>query len=752
MSSRILLPQARWSLVLVLAAFLTLGIIYSNRVPIFEKPDELFHYFFVQHLLDERSLPVMGGPGDNLWEQEGSQPPLYYTLAALATSWVDTSEARELLWLNPQRNLGDPENPGNKNFIVHTDRETQPYRGATLAVHIARWLSLLFGAGTVVLIYIIVQHVFPARPLLALSAAAAGAFIPQFLFISTSVSNDSLITFLAALTLLQLIRFAAGAPAPNEGDEPYHCEWRACGALGITIGLAVLTKLSGLALLVLSGLTFSWIAWQRRSWRILVTGGLIVGGLTAVIAGWWFVRNLQLYGSLDGIDLHLQAMGGRRELALTAESVWRELIGLRASFWGLFGWFNILMPQWVYQVIDLLTLTGVIGLARRQEGRNWGQGTALALLWVALVLISLLRWTTMVEGSQGRLLFPALPGIVLLLSLGWSNVLPARWKNWRYAFPLGVAGGLFVLSAVVPSRIIAPAYARPQLLEVDALPAGLSRKDITFGERIYLHGCQSDHALVRPGRVLAVTCYWEALAPLTNDYFTYHHLLGRGLEPVGKEHGYPGSGSFPTTLWPSGRVIAATEWIRVGPDTVGPALGRLSVGVYHPETRIHLEPVNSLGHSLELVVAAEFKIAAPARQTITVANPIHYSVGDVANLVGFEIKQGDPLRVVLIGEATAVPLTHYSVFVHLLDESGAIVGQGDGPPVGGDYPTRLWEPGELIVDEHKMVIDLDAQQGSYHLAIGWYRLEDGIRLPVRDEEGIPQSEDRVILPAVVELP
>lgn len=752
MSSKNLLPQVRLSLVLVLAAFLTLGIIYANSIPIFEKPDELSHYFFVQHLVDERSLPIMGGPGEHLWEQEGSQPPLYYMLAALATFWVDTSDARDLLWLNPQRNLGDPTNPGNKNLIVHTDQETRPYRGTTLAVHIGRWLSLLFGAGTVVLIYAIVRQVFPARPLLALSAAATGAFIPQFLFISTSVSNDSLITFLATLTLFQLIRIAAGTPARKERDEPFHCGWRACAALGITMGLAVLTKLSGLALLGLSGLTFCWIAWRRRSWQVLLTGGLIVGGVTAVIAGWWFVRNLQLYGSLDGIDPHLQAMGGRRELALTAESAWRELIGLRASFWGLFGWFSILMPQWVYWVIDLLTLVGLIGLARRQEGMNWSQGTALALLWVALVLFSLLQWTTMVEGSQGRLLFPALPGIMLLLALGWSNVLPAQWKSWRYAFPLGVAGGLFVLSAVAPSWIIAPAYARPQVLEVDDLPTELLRKDITFGESIFLHGCQSDQAQVRPGRVLSITCYWEALAPLTDDYFTYHHLLGRRVEPVGKEHGYPGSGSFPTRLWPIGKVIAATEWIRVGSDTVGPALGRLSVGVYHPETGIHLEPVNSLGHSLELVVAAEIKIAAPARQSITVTKPVHYSVGDMATLIGFEIKQGDPLRVILIWETTAVPPADYSVFVHLLDETGVIIGQGDGPPVGGDYPTHLWEPGEMIVDEHKMVIDPDAQQGNYHVAVGWYRLADGIRLPVRDEEGTSQPEDRAILPTVVELP
>jgi len=79
-------------------------------------------------------------------------------------------------------------------------------------------------------------------------------------------------------------------------------------------------------------------------------------------------------------------------------------------------------------------------------------------------------------------------------------------------------------------------------------------------------------------------------------------------------------------------------------------------------------------------------------------------------------------------------------------------GRGDGPPMNGDYPPSYWERGEAIVDEHNMVVDTDAPPGEYQLAVGLYRPADGTRLPVWDAAGVPQPEDRVILPAVIELP
>ena len=656
----------RITLSLILGAFLALGFGYSTAVPLFEKPDEPFHFFFVQQLLDEQTLPVMGESATELWAQEGSQPPLYYALAALALSWIDTSDAEELLWLNPQRNLGDPENPGNKNYIVHTEQENWPYQGAVLAIHVARWLSLLFGAGTVAITFLIVYQAFPDRPQLALGAAAITALIPQFLFISSSVSNDSLITFLSAWALFQMTRLLN---RPSPGAAPYI-------SLGIAVGLAALTKLSGLALLGPGCIVLAWLALRQRSWRPLLVGSLALFGLTAAIAGWWYLRNLRLYGDLSGLELHLVEMGGRRELPpLSLKFLWSELIGLRASFWGLFGWFSILMPTWVYRLFDVVTAFGVIGLIRFLRERDirseaGGRTIILALLWFAVVLISLLRWTTIVKGSQGRLLFPAIPGIALALAVGWSNLLtvPARGQRSDDTL-IGAAAGLFVLSAAVLAWVIPPAYARPSQMEAADLPAELAILDLTYDTEIRLHGCQTDRDRLKPGDVLAITCYWEALRPMSEDYYLFHHVLGRDLEPVGKEDGYPGSGTFPTSLWPVGQVIAATEWVRIGEEAAAPVLGQVVVGVFDPDTRRDLTPVTPLGNSIRLAIAEQIKIAPPKNQEITIPNPVRFSVGDLALLTGYEINQEETLTVTLFWQVSAAPPHNqeFSVFVHLLD-------------------------------------------------------------------------------------
>jgi hypothetical protein len=372
------------------------------------------------------------------------------------------------------------------------------------------------------------------------------------------------------------------------------------------------------------------------------------------------------------------------------------------------------------------------------------------LLWIVIVFASLVRWTLMIASSQGRLMFPALPAITLALVTGWSAGLPRKWGAWRDAVPLAVGVGLLALSAAMPLWAIAPVYARPLLLAPDALPVALPRMEVTFGQKIRLHGCQVDRRRLLPGETLAVTCYWQALEPVAEDYFIYHHLLGRGGEPVGKEHGYPGSGSFPTSLWPAGQVVAATEWVRIGENISAPTMGRLLVGVYNPDTDEHLAPTNPQGQPLGLIFAGQVKIAAPKDRVVEVSNPMRYSVGDAVVLVGYAVEPtvvtpGGVLWVTLYWEATAVPPEDYTVFVHLLDESGTLRGQGDGPPMNGYYPTSLWEPGEIIADERAVTVYADAPPGRYRLAAGLYRLADGTRLPVRDAASVPQADAAIPL-------
>lgn len=183
-------------LALILLLYLGLGVYYSVTVPLFEAPDELYHFFFAYHVATTGQLPVQNPDAPALWAQEGSQPPLYYLLAAVVIAPVPVERIADYLWENPHRNVGVPFEPGNKNYLVHTEKERWPYRGLPLAVHLARWLSLLLGTLTVAGTYLLVREVWPHMPYLGLAAAAVVAFIPQFVFISSAVSNDVMLSLI----------------------------------------------------------------------------------------------------------------------------------------------------------------------------------------------------------------------------------------------------------------------------------------------------------------------------------------------------------------------------------------------------------------------------------------------------------------------------------------------------------------------------------------------------------------------------
>jgi len=437
------------AIALILAAFIALGITYSLVTPIFESPDEIYHYFVIKHLADGKGLPVQNPEDPGLWEQEGSQPPLYYLMGALATFWIDTSDAEDLLWRNPQANIGTPLDPGNKNVIVHTQRESFPFRGAALAVHLVRLLSVLLGAGTVFLTYRLALEIFPDHEHLAVGAAAINAFIPQFLFISGSVNNDNLVIFLASLALLLITRHT----------HHWTLDIRYWVLLGFVLGLACLSKLSGLGLLILTAIILIAQAYRRRSARALV-GGMIALAVAVAVAGWWYVRNWTLYGDPTGLNMMLDVVG-RGSPPSSLSKLWGELRGLRMSFWGLFGWFSILVAPAAYAILDTVSLFALAGLGgwfvrrrwrgpyplpRRTETRFLGAfvpktravaGTSdtpgsiverkkpgfltqrrdnqfaleplmVLILWLVIVSMSLARWIWTTAGAQGRLLFPAI--------------------------------------------------------------------------------------------------------------------------------------------------------------------------------------------------------------------------------------------------------------------------------------------------------------------------------------------------------
>ncbi|MCX6031303.1 MAG: glycosyltransferase family 39 protein [Chloroflexi bacterium] len=779
------LASPRWGITLLLIAFLIVGVIYSVVTPLFEAPDESEHFFYVVHLAQGRGLPIQppAGPG-GLWQQEGSQPPLYYALAALLTASLDTSDAPALLWENIYANLGNPLYPANKNRFVHTEAEAWPFRDAVLALHLARWLSLLMGAGTVYLIYRIVTERWPGRRDLALATAALTAFTPQFLFISSAVSNDNLITLLSTLTTWLVARRcgadAHAAPAATvdenrprigaadrRGFFPFvRVHPRSSAAisradvfiLGLVLGLAALTKLSGLLLWPLAGLFLLLANGRRQPLRRTLAELGLVFGIALAVSGWWYVRNWQLYGDLTGIGPML-AIVGRRGQPLSLLNLSHQFEGLRISYWALFGWFNLLLPGWIYRVFDGFAVVALLGL-----GWGWLNGlrrevpgtsesawhlTSLHLLplaWIAAFLMSLIRWTLLTPGTQGRLLFPAAWAISLLLMLGWDSLSTrpsrspktlrqAQGKLSKVARAAWLAVPLVPLAALAlaaPFAVIRPAYARPPLIAADAVPAMARLTPVQHGESVRCIGGMIEPATARPGDTVWATVYWEVLRPVDRDYSVFIHLTDRQGQSVAEANGWPGLGSYPTRLWQPGTVIVDRHPVVIPPDAAAQVVLRADIGLFLPgDSSDSARPPDgaSTANVIGTVRLLPRRIE-PARP----AHPLTVSLEDGITLLGYDltptgpVTPGQMLTLALYWQATRRPAADYTVFVHLRPADGPNLAQADGVPLGGDWPTSAWAPGQPIADPHTLAIPAGIPAGAYALWIGMYRPADLTRL------------------------
>lgn len=719
-------------LFILLGAYLALGVLYSLVTPVLEASDEISHYPVVKHIADGRGLPVQDPGVETLWHQEGSQPPLYYAVAAALTAWIDTDDLQTLMWINPLANIGKPLAPGNKNMVIHTSQEAFPWGGAVLAIHLIRFFSLLLATGTVYLTYRLAREIAPQRADMALVAAALVAFNPMFLFIAGSVNNDNLVVLLATFVVWLLARTL------REGKLPVG----RLVALGVALGLAALTKLSGLALLPLAVGALFVVAARRRDWRSLSLWCVVLGTLVAAIAGWWYVRNWRLYGDPTGLNMML-AIAGRRAVPWTLARIPREFEGFRMSYWGVFGGFNIIAWPWLYRFYDLLVLAGLAGwggwLLRRRHVLQHPAAPRLALLfaWLSIVVLALIRWTSQTYASQGRLIFPAIGAVSVLTTYGWAGLLPNRWRTLGLGAITAVLGAFAV---VVPLLVIVPAYAAPPILAAEQVPAAARQVNVTHGGVLRMLAYELPKDTVRPGEYVPVTVYWEATAATERNLAVFVHLLGRNREQVGNLGTYLGLGAYPTSLLRPGDIVKDTYQVLVAPTAVTPSLLRVDVGLFesgdgHGEAG---EPAVTLeGQPAETILGA-VRLLPHSAPRYDIEQPAQVDFGGQALLLGHStlpesVQPGDVLSLMLYWQAEGRMTEDYHVFVHLTNQESPPVAQGDKAPADGDWPTWAWEPAYPIADSYSVLVPPSTPPGIYEVRVGLYRLRDFWRVPVQGD-------------------
>lgn len=701
----------------LLLAFVGLATFYNVATPIFEAPDELWHFQFIRHLAEGRGLPVLQeDPEQNVAGQEGGQPPLYHLLEALAVSWIDATDLPYVSVPSPLlQRIGD-----GPNIVMHSAREDFPYRGATLAVHVARFFSTLIGAGTVLLTYLLGLEVFGGRKRLALAAAAVTGFIPEFLFLSAAINNDNLIILLSALAIWLSVRALKHGLGTGGAV-----------ALGLALAAAPLTKVSGVALAPLAVAALGLRAWQGRSISSL-RPVLFIAPMVAATAGWWFLRNLGLYGDLLGVQVFVRAAGSSMQ-PLTPERLWAEAQGIWVSTWALFGWSNIGADFAVYGLYGVLCLAGAAGLVRAwtrasASERPLSAPTLVVLgLWILVFLALVAQYMRMINGMQGRLFFPALPAIAVLLVAGISELAPRRWEG-RWTAALGAV--LLAPALLAPVLYIMPAYSRVGLLDEQQIEAIPHRLNVTYGHSMQLLGYRLDDPRVVPGRPLAITLYWRALLKPARDYSVFVHALDARGKMLGGFDG-PLGGSYRTTAWRAGVALEETYLLDVAEPEQAPASIRIEAGLYALPSAAGLPAFDRLGDPIGAEVpVATAKVAGPAPGPPPVRQPV--ALADGLTLEGFDVpvvslRPGQTLDGRLWWKAQTPPQGDYTVFVQLIGPSG-ILAQYDARPRAGYYPTSNWDAGEEVEDFFRLAVPPEAPPGAYRLIAGMYDAGTGRRL------------------------
>jgi hypothetical protein len=366
-------------------------------------------------------------------------------------------------------------------------------------------------------------------------------------------------------------------------------------------------------------------------------------------------------------------------------------------------------------------------------------------------------------GPMGRFFFPALPALATLMMLGLSQFVPKRFST---LLPAGVSVATFVLALYALIGVLAPAYARPASLTNQQIAAIPHRLDVTFEGKAkllgyavstapqgFVSGASPDLPVqVRPGGQLAVTLYWQALAPMSENYAVFVHLVNSAGALSAQRDTLPGLGNFPTSQWKPGDTFADTYRVDIGETVYTPDEAVVHVGLYRPDGP-RLTAFNADGQPLgDGVNLVPVKLVPRAGEY---PNSVRVNFGDKLALLGYDtdtrtVGPGETINVTLYWQALAPMKLDYSVFMHLTSTGGEIPVKNDSLPYTSPKRTRRWTTGQVMKEVRTLAIPDYVLPGLYDIDLGIFSVDTGDRLPVVAPDGHYISEQMTLVQVRIE--
>jgi hypothetical protein len=328
-------------------------------------------------------------------------------------------------------------------------------------------IPFLCGIGNVWVSYSLLRFVFPDDRSRTLWGILLAGLIPMNIYLSAYVGNEPLHAFLVGLSLLASVR-VLGSP---------EVRFRSMIVLGVPLGLALLTKVTALAVVPVVALFLLYKlirVFPSRPGAVVARLGLFLLTLTAV-AGWYYLRNVMYFGTpfivnwnLPGkpwwqdpgfhtLDYYIGFGENLRHPYFSGfHSFWDSLY---STFWGdgYLGGAAFLAgrhPFWNYDymsgvyllalpAVGLLTVGLIQGIRLAFRGKEWESRSTWAFLLVTLyaVFIFLFYGTLKVPvyGQAKAFYFLGIMGpLTVFWALGFGVI-----KDWLTSSRLIVLQALF---------------------------------------------------------------------------------------------------------------------------------------------------------------------------------------------------------------------------------------------------------------------------------------------------------------------
>jgi hypothetical protein len=571
-----------------------------------------------------------------------------------------------------------------------------------------RAMSAFLGVGLVAVTYGLSRRILDhRREMLAILAAIFVAINPALIYYSQEARMYELMAFLAALSTLLLIALLQ----KRRRRAVIALGYTACVAAGLYthyfFPVVLVVQFLIVVIMVLPALLRRSESWKtpRIQAGLIWLGAIVVAML--IYAPW--------------LPIFWRQAGGResaRGLILTffADS------NLWLSFGSTLALVDALFPLMAFGILLLLGLLALWNRPRR--------AILISALLLGILVPLLLMWAVgTTQPSFYKFMLMAIPPLSLLAALGiwlgWQEIGSKAFNLFRKLLViLLVATVVWGAGRSLWNMYYDPAYARADYR--------------AMAERIAVE------AHPNAGVILNAANQWEV--------FTYYHQEEgpEALSPSAPVYPIPRSYPDPAAIdaelseitTQHDRIYAlfwgeaerdperlVERWLdenafKAGEEWVG--------DVRFVTYAVPAEPIDEMETSRDVLFGQQIMLSG-------------YS------LLSEELIPGEIVQLTLFWQTDAQVDQRYKVFLHLVDENGQIVAQRDSEPGGGLALTNTWRPGEIVKDNHGLLVPAATDPGRYTLLLGLYDISDPtIRLPIETADGLVDALPLAVISVLAE--